>query len=566
VTSQRKRVLVIGLDGATFDLIEPWGAAGHLPNLARLMREGARGRLASTLQPVTAPAWVTFMTGVNQGKHGLYDFVRRRVDDYGVEVTNAVHVSSPTLFDIAGQADRRVIAVNVPYTFPPRPVNGVVIGGPFATSVTPDLVYPRTYFEDLKRIAPDYFILPQYDARAADPLGAYAQSLLKSVELRERVSLHLMKTQTWDLFAVVFMDTDEVQHTYWNCQDAPNDSPLTRYRHTIRDVYQRVDQAIGAMLAQVAEEDPERETIVIILSDHGGGPLRWLINLNVWLAEQDYLRFREDHINWLRRARTTGIKRLAHAYRRYVPTSVRSLIRTQLGAHRFDRLKGEFESALSTAEVDWEHTRAYALGSGGNVFINLHGREPRGTVAPGAEYERLRDEVAKSLLQLRDPETGQPVVRRVFRREELYHGPFLDQAADLIIEWADYACWGRGAYDSQAPVFEAQRHFDFSDQPLSGAHRPDGILIAHGPDVQPGARIEGARLLDLAPTILAVLGLPIPNQFDGRVLEAAFVVDGLPQQSGSTMELIPASPAKDLAYTPEEELKIVQHLQDLGYL
>lgn len=562
---KHRRVLIIGLDGATFDLIEPWVAAGDLPNLARLMSNGSHGRLASTLQPVTAPAWVTFMTGVNQGKHGLYDFVRRRADGYGIEVTNASHVAAPSVFDIASQAGLRVIAVNIPYTSPPRPVNGVVIGGPFATAVAPELVYPRTYFEELARIAPDYFVLPEYDARAADPLDAYAHNLLKSVELRERVSLHLMKTEAWDVFAVVFMDTDEAQHTYWGCQDAPADSPLAQYRHTIRDIYRRIDQAVGAMLARAVEDGAERETVVIILSDHGGGPLRWLVNLNQWLAERKYLRFRNNSLGGLRRASKAGIRRLAHAYRRYLPTGMRRTIRTRLGARRFDRLKGEFESALMTSTVDWDQTQAYSLGAGGNIFVNVRGREPNGIVTPGAEYEGVRSEIAESLKHLYDPETGRPIVRRVFRREELYDGPYLDQAADLIIQWDNYAFWGRGVYDSRAPVFEAQRHFDFSDQPLTGAHRPDGILIANGPGIQSGTRIEGARLIDLAPTILAMLGLPVPDQFDGRVLDAAWVEGEQHRPFVPAAGQVSTSVTEDSTYGPEEELKIMQHLQDLGY-
>lgn len=561
-----KRVLVIGLDGATFDLIDPWVAQGYLPNLARLMAGGCRGHLASTIQPTTAPAWVTFMTGVNQGKHGLYDFVRRRAGEYNLEVTNPSQIAAPTIFDIASQQSRRIVTLNIPYTAPPRPVNGIVIGGPFAPIVTRELVYPPTYFDTLQKVAPDYFILPDYNARAADPLADYADKLLKGIKLRERLGLHLLQTEPWDLFTIVFMATDEVQHTFWHCLDAPEGSPEASYRHAIRNVYQRIDQAIGAFLEQIATDDDKRETTVIVLSDHGAGPFRLMINLNRWLAEAGYLRFHHDNNNWLRQLKTTSIKRLAHAYRRYLSAETRAAIRNQLGAARFNRVKADFESALLTTSVDWQQTRAYALGAGGNIYINLKGREPAGMVEPGPAYEQLRQELAEALMTMADPTTGHPIIQRVYQREELYHGPLLDQAPDLIIQWSDYAYWGRGQYDSYAPVFEVQRQFDFSDQPLTGSHRPEGILIAYGAGIAAGTQIEGARLIDMAPTILSLLGISPTADMDGRFLGALFLAEEAQRLQQTASENGSATALEQFDYTPEEAEKIAQHLRALGYL
>jgi predicted AlkP superfamily phosphohydrolase/phosphomutase len=344
--------------------------------------------------------------------------------------------------------------------------------------------------------------------------------------------------------------------------DAPSDSPLSRYRHVIRDVYQRIDQAIGVFLAQAAADGSQRETVVVILSDHGAGALRWMINLNQWLAEAGYLSFRTDHspLMWLR---AYGAKRLAYLYRRYAPARAREFIRMRLGARGFSRIKGELESAVLTSMVNWEQTQAYSLGAGGNIFINLQGREPAGIVQPEMEYERLCQAIAKALLTLTDPETGRPVIRRVYQREELYHGPFASQSPDLIIQWSDYAYWGRGVYGGQTPVFEAQRRFDFSDQPLSGTHRPEGILIIQGPGIESAAQIEGAALQDLAPTILGTLGIPIPDYMDGAVLRQAFA-DGAIETSSESLTL-PES-GEEFDYTPEEAAQITQHLRDLGYL
>lgn len=557
-----KRIFIIGLDGATFDLIEPWARAGFLPNLARLVQDGSRSHLLSTLHPLSAPAWATFLTGVNQGKHGLYDFVQRRRNSYNLQVTNASHVCAPSVFEIASRHGKRVVAVNVPYTSPPSPaVNGIIIGGPFAPALTRDMVHPSTYFDTLEEIVPGYFILPDYDSSASNPLAVYADRLLQGIALREQLTLHLLRTEDWDLFQVVFMAPDEVQHTYWEFQGSN-----TPHRDTIRRVYQRLDQAIGAFLAQIAENGQQDETIVVVMSDHGGGPFRWMVNLNRWLAESGYLQFHvTSGANPWRRLRGTLAKGVAQAYRRYVPARARALLRKRLGTRRFEQMKGDFESILLASTIEWEHTKAYSLGAGGNIFVNLRGREPGGVVCSGREYEQLCQELVDQLMQLADPEAGHAVVRRVHRRKELYQGPFLDQAPDLIIEWKDYAYWGRGSYDAQLSTFEAQRQFDFGGQPLSGSHRMEGILIACGPGIQPGTQIDGAGLIDLAPTILGVLGIPIPGYMDGTVLYSLF-------ESGirDTFTFDSDSPVLQIgdqsAYTPEEEAAIQQHLKNLGYL
>ncbi len=556
------RVLIIGLDSATFDLIEPWAAQGYLPNLSRLMAEGARSRLASTLQPTTAPAWTTFMTGLNQGQHGLYDFVRRRAGSYGIEVTNSTHVHAPLLFEVVSRLGKQVISVNMPYTFPPRAVNGVMVGGPFAPAFLRETVYPPEMFDSLKSLVPDYFILAEYDPNAAEPLAAYRQALLKEVELRETVTTHLMHTQPWDVCAVVTMATDEVQHTYWQCMSAVDGDPLAKYRDTIRDVYQRIDQLIGNLIEVAAHDGTGRDTAVIILSDHGAGPLGRMININQWLAENHYLTFQTQGLGAVKNMRALSMKRLMYAYKRVIPATVRTTIRARLGARRFHRLKGEFESALATSVVDWSTTQAYSLGAGGNIYINLVGREPHGIVESGGEYENLRDRIAEQFAQLRDPDTGALLVERVHKREDIYHGTQLGFAPDLIVEWRDHSCWGRGLYGNQTPVFEVHRKFDFSDQPQTGTHRPDGILILQGSHVRSGMIFEGARLVDLVPTILALLDLPVPQGLDGMVLQAALTTH-------VTAETITAIDAGEVdnehVYTAEEAEKIMQHLQDLGY-
>jgi predicted AlkP superfamily phosphohydrolase/phosphomutase len=551
-----KKVLVVGLDGATLDLVLPWIGQGHLPVLARLIRDGSYGPLQSTLQPVTASAWATFMTGVNQGKHGLYDFVRRRTDSYKLEVTNGSMIAAPTIFDIVGQSGGRVIAVNVPYTFPPPSVNGILVSGLFAPAVDERIVFPSSLAAKLFGQLDGYFVTPDYDPQAADPLSKYIDDLKKGIDYRRRLSLYLMNNEEWDLFVVVFMATDLVQHSFWRYMESGDNL----YQGAILEIYQHIDQALGDLLESIDDD-----TVVMIMSDHGAGPLHRMVNLNRWLADAGYLSFYEPRKRPIDRARVRLVKSLASAYRQSVPAGLRSSIRKRLGAKRFDQLKGELESTLFSSAVEWSRTIAYALGSGGNVYLNLAGREPAGVVSPGHEYERIRAEVAEALSDIRDPESGQPIVRRVWRREEIYSGIYLDRAPDLIIEWSDYRYWGRGRYDIlSAPVFEEMETLDFTALPLTGTHRPQGMLVVWGGG-ESSRPLDDKRIADLAPTILDLLGLPIPGYMDGHALWDAsgpgLINDVLPVDSESGIVDRQGDP-----YSSSQEQKIVKRLKDLGYL
>jgi predicted AlkP superfamily phosphohydrolase/phosphomutase len=548
--------LVLGLDCATWDLLDPWIAAGLLPNLGALRARGAWGELRSTVQPVTSAAWPTFLTGKNQGKHGIYDFVRRRPDSYGVEMTNASMLHSPTIYDHLSAADKRVASINMPYTFPPRPLNGVVIGGLFATVTGPSLTYPSTLWDEVARVAPRYCIAPDYDASAPDPLQHYIDAMHDSIDQRFLVAEHLL-AQDWDLFTLVFTEPDEIQHAFWHCLPDAELPPSfadhpQRFGNPILDVYQRIDRGLPRLLELAGPE-----VNVWLVSDHGGGALGHFVYLNRALEAGGLLRFKEQ----AQASRSSRLHDLARLYKRSLPNSARARVRRLLGNSRFERLKGHLESRISSDAIDWAHTKAYSLGTWGNVYINLAGREPQGTVQPGAAYEHTCREVSELLLSLRHPETGQPAVASVRRREELYHGPMADQSPDLMVTWADPTLCGHGGYDAATSgVFERRITALYSDLPLTGFHRELGVLLAAGPAVATRGRLPVADIADVAPTLLASFGLAVPEDMDGRVLELLHPAL-TPQQSG--MLEWNADPYR---YSAEEEALIQKRLEDLGYM
>jgi predicted AlkP superfamily phosphohydrolase/phosphomutase len=261
--------------------------------------------------------------------------------------------------------------------------------------------------------------------------------------------------------------------------------------------------------------------------------------------------------------KTSAIKALARRYRGHVPAPLRSWIRSKLGAQRFDRLKGEMESTLFSSAVDWEETTAYALGAGGNIYLNVAGREPSGIVEPGRDYAELRHDLARALSTIRDPKTDEELVARVWSREEAYEGPFLSEAPDLVIEWADYGYWGRGRYDIRNTlVLEEHTTLDFTELPLTGTHRPEGMFIISGRDVTRAKTLQQAHIADVAPTILSILGVPVPKYVDGRVIEAAPVQE----QVGIDDAAEASSVVSAFAYTQEESEEISRRLENLGYL
>ncbi len=552
-----RRVLVIGLDGATWDLMTPWIEAGRLPHLGRLRAAGGHGPLASTIHPLTTPAWVSFMTGRQQGQTGIYDHIHRRPGSYDVEIMDATRIKAPLLFDYLGAANLRSISINMPLTYPPPPIHGLMVSGLFGTLVGPGITNPPSLYQRIAEAAPGYVVHPDFKPQARDPLGQHVQDLLESIDNRFRTAEMLLREEAWDLGIVVFTAPDQIQHAFWHAMEAGGPHETAIY-----DVYRRIDDQLPRLL-DLAGDD----ALILLMSDHGAGKLHAMVNLNRWLADEGYLAFRGTRAV---SQRASLIKRAAVAYKRFLPAAARAWVRRHLtGA--FTRAKEVMESNLFAAPIDWEHTRAYALGACGNVFINLQGREPNGVVPPGPAYEALRDEIAGRLAALRGPE-GQLLVEAVRRREEVYHGPYLDLAPDLVVIWRDYGFWGRARYDQNAPeLFETQFAWDFGILPQSGTHRPDGVLIAAGPGIPADLAIEGARLIDLAPTILAYLGVPVPGSMDGAALTRLFadapltvryVEDG--QESNGDAGSGP--PEETFRFTDEEEAKVMRRLEELGYL
>jgi predicted AlkP superfamily phosphohydrolase/phosphomutase len=606
-----RRILVIGLDGATFNVIEPLVAQGRLPTLARLMREGAHAPLRTTIQPSSEQAWASFMTGVQNGKHGVFSFVRRRPGSYEFEYVSGRDVRAPALWQVLSARGRPTITINVPMTYPPRPVNGVLIGGLMSPGERSRFTYPDGVYEELCQAVGGYII--DVDIERGDLTPEEEERLVEQVHemirLRTAATLHLARTRAWDLLTVVYAAPDRVSHKFWKYMDPTH--PLctpegaARFGQVIPRVYEAVDAAVAELLAALADE----QTTVLILSDHGFGPLRQAIYLNKWLAQRGYLAYRPTTPSPGRRAQEAFIKAMRRTLR-WIDLPLLSWLKAR-AFELWPTLKGELFSSMTFAQVDWPRTRAYAVGTMGNVYLNVRGREPAGIIAPGVEYEQVRDQLMAELAALTDDKTAEPVFRAVYRREELYHGPYLEEAPDIVcLKDARYhvaAVDWRTHQDDRVLVPLQPGELLFAAD-ISAQHELDGVLIAWGAGVRPGApqslsclrpaataahrgpsapgwrpvqddslRLAGARIVDLAPTILQLLGEPVPVEMDGVPLlgQEDRETRACPEQSeGRQGDLTPFPPLLvteggaegNGGYTEAAAAEVEARLRSLGYL
>jgi predicted AlkP superfamily phosphohydrolase/phosphomutase len=568
---------MIGWDGATFDLMRPWVEAGKLPNIAKLMETGAHGALRSTIPPWTFPAWSSFMTGKNPGKHGIYDFFRPLPGKYDLEFVNGSHRKAKTFWQILSEAGRNVVSISVPTTFPPERVKGVMIsgfdfpgaaggGGSFvdARGMYPPDLYP----ELLRTVGPhpiDAGISKEIDEGKLD---IALQRIVETIGKKTATVQYLMKNKPWDCFMILYGESDSTCHQFWRYCDPK--SPLFTNQppgmlDSIYKVYQELDRQAGILLAMLPPE-----TTVLMMSDHGfGGVSDWVIYPNCWLHEKGLLRMHSQSAAWQSRVRD---RLKLWAVTHFPAWLQRALMRFAGG------MLGKFETGARYGIIDWANTQAYF---DENPYfpvlrVNLKGRQPQGVVEPGTEYEALRDRLIRDLEAWRHPVSGAPIVEKAYRREEIYTGACVSEAADIVPKWSYHNGYSY-AYrnSSKSPNLKWIEQIDpnrldnnrfFANK--SGNHRDDGIFLAKGPPIRAGYAVQGAKIIDLAPTILHLLDVAAPSDVDGRVLEEIFTdsyLGGAPVRKETGPSFGPM-PVAEGVYSSDDEEKIEERLKALGYV
>ena len=498
------KILVIGIDGAPPGLVFKWAKEGYLPKIKKLMDSGSYGRLCSTIPPHSGPAWSSFMTGVNPGKHGIYDFYRFRQDSKnvdGIEVVTTADRKLKTLWRILSDYGKKVGVINVPQTYPVEKVNGFIVSGFLTPGEHAEFTYPRELKNELIKRFKYSINLSDSVYNDSENKDRFISEALKITKKRWKTTKYLMKKYEWDFFMTVFTESDRIQHFFWKYMDSnhPAHKKHGKYSIFIRKYYEVLDRYIGDIVKTAGDD-----TITIIMSDHGQEGNYRTFNVNDFLINIGMLKLKKSkntHTNIISREdiRDIILKIGLENIKNRLPQQLKDLIKRRLPS-KFIRI----------SECDWKKTKAYAFGFGGGIFINLKGRQPYGIVSHN-EYNLILEEISKNLRDLRDPENGNLVIEEIYRKEQLYYGPYLSDAPDLIFILKNG--YTPSTY-IQGSIFSTVK------SGRSGNHSLYGILICSGDGI--ANREVKASIMDLAPTILHMLGLPVPRYMDGRVLTEIF--------------------------------------------
>ena len=460
--SAQKRVLLIGLDCLEPDLVfNRWH--DDLPNLSALYARGAHGPLRSCDPPITVPAWSVMMSSKSPGILGVYGFRNRADHSYDrYAIANSLAIKEDRLWDILSRSGKRSIVIGVPGTYPPKPLEGLMVTDFLTPDISCEYTYPPELKQEIEQVVGEY-ILDVRDFRSGNKSKILAD-IYEMTRKRFQLARHLIQKEEWDFFMMVEMGTDRIHHALWDNMDPAHRfyEAGNEFETAIHDYYVEIDREIGELLKLVDDH-----TDVLVVSDHGAKRMDGGICVNEWLMTNGYLSIRE---------------------------------------------KPEGAVPLSKVKIDWPNTKAW--GDGGyyaRIFLNVAGREPEGTIPP-EDYEKVRDELIAGLKSIRD-ENGQEIGTKAYRPEELYR-EVRGVAPDLIVYFGDLY------WRSVGTIGGGKLHTFENDTGPDGAnHAQDGaIMFRPAGGFAAGKLIEGAKIVDVAPTVLQLLGLPVPSDMEGKAL------------------------------------------------
>jgi len=552
------KCLIIGLDGATFDVIYPWIEDGTLATLKGLIKQGCWGELETEFPPITACAWSSFFTGKNPGKHGIYDFLYREEGKYTSKPNNRLTRKSPDFWKILNHYGFSTGLINVPMTYPPGPINGYMVTGIMTPRNKPieatNYTYPESLKFQLRDNIGEYIIHPKVPYRKGKSKSVY-EELVEDLKIKSKTIQFLMDKHPTDSTMFVIGGTDlilhnlfhliDTNHPYYDAKEAKKDS------HLVKDYFKLVDKELGIIIDKFCNED----TLIVVMSDHGMGPLYKWIHLNVWLMKEGYIKLKNNAF--------VRIKKLFFNVG-LTPSNIYRIL-LKFG---FSKAKMSFEKRdklisklfFSWNDIDWERTKAYSRGHVGQIFINKKDREPQGIVTE-AKFHTLKQEIESKLLQLKDGQTN--VVDKILDPDEVYKGPYRNLVADIIFmpHRLEYFALGTSAFISNKVV-----ELCFGS---TGTHRMNGIFIIKGPGIKKNCKIEAAQIVDIAPNLLFYYNLPLDKEMDGKILNGIYEPDFLSSRRIEYKDMDKELAAKDetrQVYSSDEAAAVEKQLKDLGYL
>jgi predicted AlkP superfamily phosphohydrolase/phosphomutase len=544
-----QKVFLLGLDGATWRLLDVLMDRGVMPNLKGLVERGASGVLNSTIPYVTPVAWSSLLTGTRPSKHCIfgYNAIENREGMVLWLLANRSRMKAPAVMDMYWQLGRKVISLNMPMTYPPREEDGIIATGMMTPSSEGRFFYPLDLMDELRSRGIDYRIDIKMEGEdhgsleerrltyLANDATKFFEDLRSVTRARQDAVQYLMTNKEWDLFQVNFISMDRIQHYLWRevTRDGPSVVKDRAYEH-----FAYMDKIIGGIAARI-----EGKAMLIICSDHGFGDCHGNFYPAVWLKSLGYYAEVGDH-------QTPGlfIKRilkklgLSKKLLRVLEKSGKPLAKKLI--------------YIGTSKVDWKRTKAYAYVTNG-IRINVRGRDQFGTVSPGPELEAFRNELRDRLMGLTDG-NGDRIMKAVYFTEDLYGHDEREEAPDIFFEFDDHHF-----YTAYYTITRAKHFMDAGFAWRQGDHRRDGMILIAGDGVVPGRKIT-ADIEDVLPTIFFMQDLPQSDRFDGRVLKEVFT-----PEYASTRKTPPPCPYESgSTESPEEEdgEEVMDRLKGLGYI
>ena len=506
--NSNKKVLAIALDAAEPDLIEKWMKEGYLKNLAALRSKGTYGKLSSSADWLAGSVWPTFYTGLYPGEHGFYNYLQWKSSKMENERPAADWIEATPFWRRLG-SDYKVIAVDIPMTFPPSSFNGVEISG----WASHDKIYPASSFpvEKMEWIIENFGETPINvevgGLQSLNDLFDIKEELIEANERKAEMIISLINSEKWDLCLCCFSSTHRAGHKFWDITGAKNTVNHEQkliFKDWLRDIYHSCDSSIGKILSSLNDD-----VTVLIFSLHGMGA-------NTSLTENLLPKMISNILN--EGKSTNKNERIIKKLRNKVPLEWRTNFKKLLPLKLQDKLTAYWRMG----GTDWEKTKAFNLLSDlqGYIRINLKGREKEGIVEDGEEYEKLCIKLIEGLETFKDEKTGDPVIECVKRSIDLFcKGKGFNNLPDIIVKWKNKPAAGYTKVISQKYGELILPQPGKNPEGRSGNHRPDGFLIAVGDKFKVNSTFENKyHTVDLVPTILNLLNIEKPEEMGGNII------------------------------------------------
>lgn len=460
-----KKVFILGIDGAPPELVfDEW--LDELPNIKSLVDKGIRAKIKSSIPASTCVAWSSFTSGRDAGELGVYSYTYRVNNSYDeVRLVNSSCVKKECIWDILSKHNKKSIILNVPLTYPVKPIKGVMVSGFLTPDMNTPCVYPSNLKKEIRTIVKgDYmFDVSGFTEYKNMPKEELLKLIYKMTDQHLKLIKYLIKKEKWDLFMAVEMGSDRIMHKFWSYQDETHKKhdPRSKFKNTIKDYFQYLDKEIGEIKAML-----NKDVTFIISSDHGMKKMEGRINLNDFLIKEGYLVLKEK------------------------PKSL---------------------TKFRMQNVDWDKTKAYAVGSYlGRIYFNVKGRDSRGIVCPGEEYEMLREDIIAKL-KIITADDGKGLDNRFYKPELIYPNGYTNEAPDLIV-YFDNLLWGVNNDIGSDSLYSWSTIIGSDD----AGHAPEGIFILNDKSIKEKKDLDEISILDITPTILKLMNIPLPKDLQGK--------------------------------------------------